>query len=131
MIPYKCEILILQFFITTKFFWPYACGLMAKTREVSATERIPSCVRGHHIYKQIWTLTVGEVLCCACEHGNVSDRYTVSVLKDNKIVGHLPRKLSRVCAFFIGRGGSISCEISGTRRYSRDLQQGDLRFPIF
>ena len=57
-------------------------------------------MRGQHVYKQIWTLTVGEVHCCACERRNVSDRYAMSVLEGNKIVGHL--KLSRVyvCRFY-------------------------------
>ena len=70
---------------------------MVKPCEASATERIH---RGHHIYKQIWT-PVGEVLCCARKRRNVSDRYAVSVTEDNKIVGHLPRKLSRVHAFLL------------------------------
>ena len=28
-------------------------------------ERIASCVRGYHIYKEKWTAAVGEILLCA------------------------------------------------------------------
>ena len=31
--------------------------------------------------------------------------------QDGDIVGHLPRKISKVCSLFLRRGGSISCEM--------------------
>ena len=91
--------------------------------------RISSCVRGYHIYKEKWTAVIGEVLCCARETGNVLDRYAVGVLKGGDIVGHLPKKLSKICSLFLRRGGSISCKITGKRRHSRDLPQGGLEIP--
>ena len=97
--------------------------------EQRVEERIASCVRGYHIYSGVWTATVGEILRCACETDNVVDRYAVSVLKDGNIVGRLPKKVSKVCSLFLRRGGSISCEIAGARRYSRDLQQGGIEVP--
>jgi len=36
-------------------------------------------VRGHHTYKDIWTLFVGESLPCQAETGNIHDLYTVAV----------------------------------------------------
>ena len=51
------------------------------------------CVRGYHVYGEVWTATLGEELICIPEIGNVVDRYAVAVKKDSgETVGHLPRK---------------------------------------
>ena len=60
---------------------------------------------------------------------NDKDRYAVAVLKDGSIVGHLPKRISRVCSLFLLRGGSILCTVVGGRRYSSDLVQGGLEIP--
>ena len=43
------------------------------------TFQVESCVRGHHIYKDVWSL--GEVLQCTCELENTKDRYAVTVVR--------------------------------------------------
>ena len=86
-------------------------------------------MRGYHIYKDIWGAAVGEELVCTRERGNPRDGYAVAVVKDGTTVGHLPRKLSCLCALFIRRGGSIRCSVSGRRRYSSDLLQGGFEIP--
>jgi len=53
------------------------------------------------------------------------DSYAVAVVKDDIIIGHLPRELSQVYSLFLPRG-TINCTVVGTRRYSRDLPQGEL-----
>ena len=55
--------------------------------------------------------------------------YAVAVKHRGRVVGHLPRKFSRVCSLFLRRGGLISCTVTGTRRYSVDLVQGGLEIP--
>ena len=57
------------------------------------------------------------------EPHNVQGRliYAVTVKKTGTIMGHLPRRLSGVCLFFLRRGGTISCKETGGRRYSIDL----------
>lgn len=87
------------------------------------------CVRGYHVYKEVWAAAVGEVLICQREPENASDRYAVAVKREGTIVGHLPRKMTRVCSLFIRRGGSITCTVTGHRRYSADLPQGGLEVP--
>ena len=81
------------------------------------------------MYQAIWAAVVGEELTCEREPTNASDRYAVAVVKSGVIIGHLPRKISKVCSLFIRRGGSISCTVSGSRRYSADLPQGGLEIP--
>ncbi len=87
------------------------------------------CVRGYHIYQAIWTAAVGEVLACEREPRNTTDRYAVAVKKDGTVIGHLPRKVSRVCSLFLRRGGTIQCAVTGRRMYSGDLPQGGLEIP--
>ena len=40
-----------------------------------------SCVRGYHIYKELWDAVVGEELECQRERGNGTDLYAVAVIK--------------------------------------------------
>ena len=69
---------------------------------------------------------------CEREPFNPSDWYAVSVLKDDFTVGHLPRQLSWFLSLFILRNGTIDCIVTGGRRYSIDLPQGELSCkPLF
>ena len=54
---------------------------------------VDSCIRGHHVFKNVWTPTVGEQLTCQREIGNNKDRYAVVVLRNRTTVGHVPRKI--------------------------------------
>lgn len=81
-----------------------------------------SVIRGHHIYKTVWTPTVGETLQVSQELSNPHDVYAVSVLKDANIVGHVPREINRVFSFFLLHGGGISCEVIGHRKFGKGLE---------
>ena len=61
---------------------------------------------------------IREDLLCERQPFNVVDRYAVAVLKDDTIVGHIPKKVSRICSLFIARGGAIACTPIRGRRYS-------------
>ena len=97
---------------------------------MSSSFSTESSIRGHHIYKDIWTPQVDERLYCKPEVGNIHDPYAVAVKRpsDNTVVGHVPRKVSAVCCFFLRRG-SITCVVTGSRRHSSDLPQGGLEVP--
>jgi len=101
----------------------------ARHYETMEETYLRSCVRGFHVYSTIWNPTLGEILPCRRELTNVTDRYAVAVLESGTIVGHLPRKFSKIFSLFIRRGGNITCEITGRRRYSRDLVQGGMEVP--
>ena len=87
-------------------------------------------MRGYHIYKEEWEATVGEELKCEREKNNAKDPYAAAVVRENAIVGHLPRKISQISALFLKRQGKISCKVLGRRRYSVDLPQGGLKIPF-
>ena len=78
-----------------------------------------SVVRGHHVYKRIWTPRVGEQLQLKHEEDNSNDVRAVAIAKDGIIVGHLPRELARTVCFF-KRGGTGRCEITGKRKKGKD-----------
>ena len=81
--------------------------------------RIQSTVRGHHIYKEVWSLRVGEELPVHCESDNDHDPFALAVLKDDTIIGHVPWEISRVCCFFLQKSGSkMTCQVDGNRRRS-------------
>ena len=65
---------------------------------------IACCVHGYHIYRHIWEAAVGETLICEREPTNHNDRNAVAVIKAGMIVGHLPKKISKVCSLFLWRG---------------------------
>ena len=58
-----------------------------------------SCIRGYHVYKDTWEANIGDKLDCVRQPGNSKDRFAVATLRNNTIVGHLPRKISTVCSF--------------------------------
>ena len=51
----------------------------------------------------------------------MADRYAIAVLKQETIIGHLPRKISKVCSLFLRSGGSIRYTVTGSRRHPSDL----------
>ena len=63
-----------------------------------------SCIRGYHIYKAVWTPYIGETMPCSRELTNGHDPFAVKVSQlhgeDERIVGHLPRKISSICSIF-------------------------------
>lgn len=96
---------------------------------MSVELEISSCIRGYHVYQHIWTAVTGQGLDCAREPTNSNDRYAVAVINHGTVVGHLPKKISRICSLFLMRGGSILCTVVGSRNYSADLPQGGLEIP--
>ena len=87
------------------------------------------CVRGYHVYQTVWRAAIGESLDCVREHTNARDRYAVAVTRGGVIIGHIPRRISRVCSIFLRKGGTMQCVVVGGRRYSADLPQGGLEIP--
>ena len=88
-----------------------------------------SCVRGFHVYQDVWNPIIGKVLACRRQTTNIEDRYAIAVYKAEEVVGHVPRKILFLCAAFIRRGGTIYCTVEGNRRYSNDLAQGGMEIP--
>ena len=64
-------------------------------------------IRGHHVYKEIWTPFVGEELTLTQENGNCHDRYhnAITVQKENDmIVDCVPKEQSKIFRIFMEEG---------------------------
>ena len=71
---------------------------------VMATLVLEYVIRGYHNYMCIWIPEVSERLSPEVEAANPHDRYAVAVASHERgIVGHVPKKISRVCHSFLTR----------------------------
>ena len=95
-----------------------------------STFEFTSFVRGHHVYCNVWTPVINEVLTLRREPESpfsvfavaVRSVFAVAVTKDGEVVGHIPETIARVVLFSLAREGhSGSCQITG-RRVNRGVQ---------
>jgi len=63
---------------------------------------------------------------CKWEDGNCFDPLAVAVCNGDIVIGRVPRKISSICSLYIHRGAEIHCRVTGSRRFSADLEQGGL-----
>lgn len=91
------------------------------------TFSVESMVRGYHVYKDVWTSSVGEHLPCRRETTNLADRFAVAVMKGATVVGHIPRKISNVCSIFI----SLSFASQQDRGDLQIFRKEALKFLVF
>ena len=69
-----------------------------------------SVVRGHHVYKQVWTPEIGEELLVKKEPGNLHDDFVVSVVFQVKLTStpansaqHAPGDYLRTSVYYCTR----------------------------
>ena len=94
-------------------------------------------IKGHHIYKNIWTPQLDELLEVSTEPDNPVDKFAVAVKKNQNIVGHLKKgktgrfakTLSKItwkrCNLGDGDGLQVPCilYISGQAEFVSILQK--------
>lgn len=78
------------------------------TFEMYFIVRFSANIRGHHVYKAIWTPEIGESLVCKRDNrleAKELDENAIGTYKNTTdeeiLVGHLPIELSKLIAFFI------------------------------
>ena len=57
--------------------------------------RIESSVRGHHVYKDLWSPVFGDELLVQVEEHNTFDKFAVAVMKNSDVVGNVPLEIFR------------------------------------
>jgi len=95
---------------------------MAAAARASLSVTLSSVIRGHHVYKTIWMPSIGENLEVQVDEGNEHDSFAVAVIKVGQVVGHAPREHSKIFWYFIRRGGSIMCTVTGRRKKGVGLE---------
>ena len=90
---------------------------------------IKSSVRGYHAYFVDAPVSIGEVLACKREDNNAHDKYAIAVKNEAQLlVGHVPRKLSKIFSRFLADYGDVEAECIGVR-YNRGEGKG-LEIPV-
>ena len=79
-----------------------------------------SFITGHHVYKEIWSPILNELLVCEREPENSSDKNAVMVLKGEDVVGHIPKHLAKTCNYILLAGRRISAQVTGHRQNRRN-----------
>ena len=83
-----------------------------------------SYICSHHAYCMLWTPVVGEMLTLRKEPENLFDCHAVAVMKNDLLVGHIPRSICRVVSYFLAKDGhNAVCEVTGNR-VNRGVQLG-------
>ena len=63
---------------------------------------VETVVRGYHMYKEVWDATIGQVLPCQKEHGNVHDPYAVTVLeREVSLLDMCHKQYPRFATYFL------------------------------
>ncbi|KXJ21091.1 hypothetical protein AC249_AIPGENE27769 [Exaiptasia diaphana] len=91
---------------------------------IKTPKKLRSAIRGYHVYKYVWTPSIGSKLSALRESDNKFDRFAVKIVLNAETVGHLPREYSRIAWYFIARGGVITVEVKGQRRRSKGTVGG-------
>ena len=87
---------------------------MASQGSSDSSFEIASMIRGHHIYKSIWTPVVGEELTLQREDSNDHDLHAVAVVKDGNVVGHVPRSVCRCSSLYMVAASSAELQAGGS-----------------
>ena len=89
---------------------------------------IQTYIKGHHVYKDIWTPEIGEQLKVRIEPDNCVDKYAVCVEKDKKVVGYLKKgesgKFAKIIFHFLRSDPYSSC-ISTISEKTCNLEDGE------
>ena len=62
-------------------------------------------------FKSYLSHQCGEKLVAKREFNNTMEKHAVKVVKGDEMVGHLPRKFSRIMWYFLARSGEIGVEV--------------------
>ena len=65
---------------------------------------------------------IGETLLIVVEEDNRNDPRAVAVVKSGVVVDHMPREAARTVYFFLRRGGTGTCDLTGRRRKGKGLE---------
>jgi len=73
---------------------------------------VSTTVRGYHVYRAVWNLSIGEDFVVLLQAGNGHDCHAMAVYRlddPGVIVGHIPTR----------HNGKITGEVTGLRRYCK------------
>jgi ABC-type multidrug transport system ATPase subunit len=90
---------------------------------------VHAAIRGYHVYKTFWTPKYDVILTTERDQLNAFDKHCVAIKESVIIIGHIPREISRLCNFFLKRGGTIQVEVTDTQCRRSNIKEGGLEIP--
>ena len=80
-----------------------------------------------------WIAEIGSILTSKSEKRQgafVEGKDAIAIISNNQTVGHVPKFLSKLTFFFLKQEATLTVKVTGERRYSFDLPQGDMEIPV-
>ena len=72
---------------------------------LNTSPELETHIKGHHLYKEVWTPEVGEKLNMLMETDNRVDKFAVCFEKDQAVIGHLKKggsgKFAKTIFYFL------------------------------
>ena len=84
-------------------------------KPISNANHSNSETRNHQNLYLVLSPFIGECFNTQMELDNVHDKYAVKVLKNQAVVSHVPREISRYCSFVLNSGGTMDATVTGAR----------------
>ena len=75
--------------------------MSAVTRVMKSEVDSFTVIRGYHVYEEVWSSVIGEVLVCRRDTRNRHDPFAVATCKGTTVVGHVPRRISAICGWML------------------------------
>ena len=93
---------------------------------------------GFHVYREVWGPVLGESLEMEQDYGNVHDPFSIAIkavsrerlTNFEKLVGHIPREISRFCHYFLNYGGALEGCLRDVKYRPSPIPNGGLEIPI-
>ena len=73
-----------------------------------------SYITGQYWYQHRWTPQIDEELICKHEVDNAHDEFAIAIIKDEMVVGHVPKQISKYFCRLLKSGGLIKVKVIGT-----------------
>lgn len=112
-------------------------GMMATTTTTATLSWSFLCgLRGFHVYRNVWTPVMDEVLSTIHESHNSYDCYAIAAKKQfpghltSTTVGHLPKEISRFTHFIMFYGATVTAKVVDAHHRRSPLVQGGLEIPV-
>ena len=68
-----------EYNFTSCVWWGLIAEIAPRAEEIVGEKEIACCVRGYHIYKNIWAAAILEVLVCSMEPSNIGKFFVVKL----------------------------------------------------
>ena len=97
-----------------------------QTSEDTVSFNLNSFIKGYHVYQEVWSPELHEMLSSVPEPRNIVDKYAVSVQRDDEVVGHLMKgksgRFAKTIFYFLRADKKNDCTVVVT---DKAINRGD------